>query len=204
METLSVWWSGLIPLNQWFFIAAAFFSVFFVWQLVMSLAGIGGGDSGLDSHAEAAWEHHTPDDAQQTDIAFKLLSVRSILAFFTLFTWAGALYMSRQVSVVISLLYALAWGAAAMLAVSALMYLLRHMADTGTIQIDSCVGKPGTVYLDIPAGGEGEVRTLCSGVMTHLKARAEGGAAVKAGTPVRVVRTLGPNTIEVKREDSAS
>lgn len=198
METFGAWWSALAPLNQWFFIAAAFFSVFLIWQLIASIIGLGGGEFVVDSHADAAWEHHSPDDALQTVIAFKLFSVRSILAFFTLFTWAGGLYMSRGVALSSALLYAILWGAVAMVVVSGMLYLLRHLTDTGTMKIATCVGQTGTVYLDIPAGGDGEVRVMCSGVMTHLKARTADGSAIKAGAAVQILKTTGPNSVEVQ------
>lgn len=203
METFSAWWSALAPLNQWFFIAAAFFSVFLIWQLIVSIGGLGGGEVVLDSHADAAWEHQSPDDAQQTVLAFKLFSVRSILAFFTLFTWAGGLYMSRGVALLPALLYSMLWGVVAMVVVSAMLYMLRHLADTGTMKIDTSVGQTGTVYLDIPAGGDGEVRVMCSGVMTHLKARTADGAGIKAGATVRILKTTGPNSVEVQLTGAA-
>jgi hypothetical protein len=204
VESFNTWWSALTPLNHWFFIAAAFFSVFLIWQLIMSLAGLGGGETVLDSHAEAAWEHHSPDDAAQTVVAFKLLSVRSILAFFTLFSWGGGLYMSRGVTVLPSLLYAVLWGVAAMLIVSGMMYMLRHLTDTGTMQVGSCLGRTAAVYLNIPAGGDGEVRVMCSGTMTHLKARMADGSAVKAGTNVKIAKITGPNSVEVQLVETAS
>jgi len=198
MESFNVWWQGLASLNQWFFVAAFFFSVFFLWQLVMAIIGLGGGDATLDTHVEPTTGHDSPTDASETITAFKLLSVRSILAFCTLFSWAGALYMDNQVPVSRSLLYAFAWGIAAMLIVSWILHMLRRMTETGNVKIEACVGADGTVYLDIPAGGQGEVRVLCSGVMTHFKARAAGGTAMKSGTPVRVTKIAGPNIIEVE------
>ena len=204
METYNAWWGGLTTLNQWFFIAAAFFSVIFGWQLIMALMGLGGHDGDVDSHVEDSGEHQTPGDAEQTVMAFKLLSVRSILSFFTLFTWAGALYMSRGVSVSLSLAYALAWGIAAMVLVSLLFYMMRRLAETGNIKVSSTVGALGAVYLDIPANGTGEVRVLCSGVMTHFKARVAGGAPLKTGTQVKVARALDGTMIEVAPVDSAT
>jgi membrane protein implicated in regulation of membrane protease activity len=120
------------------------------------------------------------------------------VAFFTLFSWAGALYMNQGLTVVRSLSYALIWGLVAMFIVSYFFHFLQRMTETGNQRIGTCVGNVGMVYLDIPAGGQGEIRMPCSGVMTHFKARVANGAAVRAGTPVRVTRVLGPNLIEVE------
>jgi hypothetical protein len=198
MEAITAWWSGLYVLNQAFYMAATFFSVFFLAQLAMALIGLGGADTDLDTHVEPMAVHDTPTDAGDSVLTFKLLSVRSIVAFFTLFSWAGALYMNQGLTVTRSLSYALVWGLAAMFVVSYIFHLLRRMTETGNQRITTCVGNFGMVYLDIPAGGQGEIRMPCSGVMTHFKARVAGGAAVKAGTAVRVTRVIGPNFVEVE------
>lgn len=197
METLTAWWGSLQPLNQWFYVAAAFFSVFFLWQLVAAIAGLSGGGD-LDSSAAPDWDHQTPHDATDSVATFKLVSVRSIVAFFTLFTWGGALYLNLQVPASRAVTYALLWGIAAMVLVSLALHMLRRMSAAGNIQPATCIGQTGTVYLDIPAGGEGEVRMLCSGVMTHFKARVAGGAAARAGAQVRVLRVSGANSLEVE------
>jgi hypothetical protein len=77
------------------------------------------------------------------------------------------------------------------------------MTETGNIQISSCVGNTGTVYLDIPADGDGEIRVLCSGIMTHIKARLQSGKSAKAGTIVKVIKVSGPNSVEVEINDSS-
>lgn len=198
METWTVWWQGLSPLTHWFFGGAFFFSFFFIMQFIMSLIGLAGGDVPLDTHVDASWEHSTPTDAGDTMAAFKLLSVHSILAFLTLFSWGGALYMSHGCPVAWSLAYAFLWGAAALLIVSSLLYAMRRLTSSGNLNLESCVGTEGTVHLDIPVNGTGEVRILCGNATTHFKARAAGGVAIQAGAPVRVVRVAGLNTIEVE------
>jgi hypothetical protein len=204
METFITFWNGLRPLNQWFFMGAACFSIIFLWQMIMTVIGLGSSDTDLDTHVDSTGHHDTPTDAQDTVLEFKLLSVRSIIAFATLFTWAGALYMNNNCSVPISLCYSFAWGIAAMVLVSLLIYGMRRMTETGNIQISSCVGNTGTVYLDIPAGGDGEIRILCSGIMTHIKARLSGGKSAKAGTIVKVIKVSGPNSVEVEIDNSST
>jgi len=202
MESFTAWWSGLQPLNQWFFIGAAFFSVFFAWQVIMAFLGLGAGTD-LDAHVDTM-HHDSPGDADDSAVAFKLLSVRSVVAFFTLFTWAGALYMSRGIATASCLGYSLLWGFGAMLLISLLVYGMRRMTETGNIRISSCVGVTGSVYLDIPADGNGEIRVLCSGVLTHLKARSANGTPAKAGAAVKVTKVTGPNSVEVEIEHSTT
>ena len=201
MDTLAQWWYGLGGLNQWFYMAAAFFSVIFLWQMIMALTGLSGvGGPDIDTHVESGWEHDAPADAHDTLVAFKLVSVRSVLAFFTLFSWAGALYLGRHLSVVRALAYALLWGLLALALVSLLLNFMRRLTESGNPRVQTAVGAAAMVYLDIPANGTGEIRVLVSSVMTHLKARATEGAALKAGTAVRVTRMLAPDIVEVTPE----
>jgi membrane protein implicated in regulation of membrane protease activity len=199
---------------------------------VLGLAGQGGHtavdlktdvDAGADFHAgaDAHFDTDVPHGADlhvapgdQVDAAdmtihtidtvasFKLLSIRSIIAFGMLFAWAGALYLMDSVAVPQAMLYALAWGLAGMLVVSALFYLMRRMTETGNIRLATCVGQPGTVYMDIPADGAGKVRTLVSGTVSFVPARAAGGAALKSGTPITVRRLLDATTVEVEKADT--
>jgi membrane protein implicated in regulation of membrane protease activity len=203
METFSAFWQGLQPLNQWLFIAAAFFGVLLLWQIVMAFIGLGAGAE-LDAHVESTAHHDSPGDADSSVVAFKLLSITSIVAFFTLFTWGGALYMSKGVPPTLALGYGVLWGVGAMFLVSLLLYGMRRMTETGNIRISTAVGSSGNVYLDIPAGGDGEIRVLCSGVVTHLKARSSDGAAIKAGTSVKVIKVTGANSVEVQVDNSSS
>ncbi len=221
MAEWSDWWHGLSTLNQWFFNGAAFFTVLFLWQMIGSLlgmisvhdadighpdAGAGGfdhGDAGAGHAAGVPADHgdssHTGEHPTTETVAdFKLLTVRSILAFCTLFCWAGGLYLTNRTPIPWSVCYALLWGLAGMLSVAAALYTLQRMVETGTPNIATCVGTRGVIYLDIPEGGQGEARVLVSGAISCVKARAAQGRGIRAGTPVRVVRALGSTTIEVE------
>jgi hypothetical protein len=133
-------------------------------------------------------------------VAFELLSFRSILAFFTLFTWYTALTLARTGGKELfwAISVGLLWGLAGMFSVALLFYLMRKLGETGTSRMETCVGTPGTVYADIPAQGTGQVRCLVSGVVTFVKARAAGGAALTAGTPVKILDQLDDTTVEVE------
>ena len=91
-----------------------------------------------------------------------------------------------------------------------LLNWFRRLTESGTKRLVSCVGRRGTVYLDIPAEGYGEIRVTVSGVMSHVKARGKEGVKINAGMPARVLRMLDSATVEVEpvdktkpKEDSA-
>jgi hypothetical protein len=205
---------------------AAFFSVLFLWQLVSTLlGGIGGTEhieaGGTDVHADMGAAGHDigGHDAAGHDVAghaghggheagtavesvatFKLLSVRSVTAFGLLFGWAGVLYSrGTEPGPNLTLAYSVLWGVVGMLIVSGIFYFLMRMTETGTRRLATALGQPATVYMDIPAGGAGQIRVMISGAVSFVSARVAGGEALKAGAPVIVKRIIGPNTVEVEK-----
>jgi hypothetical protein len=231
-------WNTLDFVTQVFFAFAVFFGLLFVWQLVMSVFGLGGhgdvgtghdlgsvgghdiGHGGSVGHAGSAGTHlphgghpgvtsHVthPQNILHADdgmVSFQLLSFRSLLAFFTLFTWYTAMmlatHQNREGSSTLfwAIFFGILWGLAGMFAVALVFFLLRKLGETGTSRLETCVGTPATVYADIPEGGMGQVRCTVSGVVTFVKARAAGGKAVKAGTPVQILLKIDDTTVEVE------
>ena len=208
------WWNGLELLNKVFYGAAGFFTLLFAWQFIASLIGLAGGDMDVETGVEAGVdsdidvgdggmdlddiEAHSIEDAAESTMAFRVLSVRAVLAFFTLFTWAGALYLNAEKEIGQALVLATVWGLAAWVVVAVLLHWLRRLAESGNPSLATCVGGRGSVYMDIPPGGQGQVRVAVSGVVSMVRARAAGGDEVKAGTPVQVIRQLDGSTVEVR------
>ena len=202
---MNEWWNSLDSLNQWFYGTAVFFSVIFLWQFISSLIGLGGeADVDVDADIDAEGldlddiEAHSLEEAGQSAAAFKVLSLRAILAFCTMFTWAGAMYLNTGLSVDRSILYALLWGCGGWVVVVLLVNWMRKLAETGTPQLATCVGDNGVVYLDVPDGGRGEIRVMVSGAMAHVRARSADGKAISAGAAIRVVRLADHTTVEVE------
>lgn len=208
---MTAWWDSLTVVTRGFFCAAAFFSVIFIWQLIAALIGLddeGGDDvadsTDFDTDADVDidtdldnFEAGADADSSATVVAFKLLSVRALITFGTLFTWGSALYLSRGEGLGRAMGISSIWGLAGMGSVALLLSLLPKLAHTGTKRIGSALGAHGTVYLDIPEEGQGEVRVAVSNVISFVKARARKGGEIKAGTPVVVTRILGQTTVEV-------
>ena len=201
------WWNTLTGMNQVFFGLAVFFSVLFIWQLLAALLGLADdGDADFDhgGDADGAGDHYDhAADVADTAASFRLVSLRTIITFFTLFTWGSALYLSQQEPPATAMGLAVIWGLAGMLVVGAVFYWMAKLGETGTADLGSAVGTAGTVYVDIAeGGGTGEVRVTVSGVVTYVNARSADGRGLKAGAPVRVLRRLGQNVVEVEPIDS--
>jgi len=215
---MTAWWQGLDAVTRGFFGAAAFFSVLFVWQMIAAFLGMMGGaadtdadvDTDMDAdadidgmdvdHADGFDSHdaQVEHDADATAVSFTLISVRSVITFFTLFTWGTALYLTNQKTLSSAMGTSALWGLAGMGLIAWAVYGLRKLAATGTRDLRSAVGSSGSVYLDIPENGWGEVRVSVDGVVSYVKARSTDGKPLKTGTPVCVVRSIGQTRLEVE------
>ncbi|MGI6377129.1 MAG: NfeD family protein [Anaerolineae bacterium] len=196
------WWSSLPALAQAFVAAALFFSIVFLWQFVAALSGVGGdGGHSIDAahQFEVGSTPHTDliSDAHGLDV-FRLLSIRSLLAFALLFSWAGALYLGQGLAVGAALGRALLWGLAGMVVVGAFFWMLPRLTEEGTGRAHSAVGQSGEVYIAIPAGGTGQVRVLLGGQVRFVKARSVDGAALAVGCAVKVVGVADGATLLVQ------
>ena len=134
---MHAWWGGLSALNRGFFCAAVFFGVLSVWQLLATLMGL---DSDDVMDGDVTVDDVAGGDAAETMGAFKLLSIRSVIAFFTLFSWGGALYLADGRSVRAAFGLGGLWGVAGMAVVALLLYALPKLAHTGTLDIATAVG----------------------------------------------------------------
>ncbi len=195
------WWAGLSGITQFFYGMAAFFSVFFLWQIIAAFMGLDG-DSDVDVGDDVDFD--APDEIDYDDVvesaqAFKILSLRSIVTFFTLFSWGSALYTADGVLPGKAMGIASIWGLVGMFAIAFIFWGMGKLTETGTKDVATSKGKIATVYLDIPAGGFGEVKTAVSGAVEHIKAKSVNGEALPAGTQVRIVQVVGQTLVGVEK-----
>ncbi len=193
------WWAGLTGIVQFFYGMAAFFSVFFLWQMIGAFMGLDGDSMDMGGDVTDIPDDMDFEDVMESSEAFKVLSLRSIITFFTLFSWGGALYMSDGVPSGKAMGIASIWGLVGMLAIAGIFYFMGKMSETGTKDVATAKGKIATVYLDIPAAGFGEIKTSVSGAVEHIKAKSVNGEALPAGTQVCVVQIISQSLVGVEK-----
>lgn len=119
-------------------------TLLFVFRLMMSLIFGLDGDADLDG---TDIEHGT---------GFALFSVLSIIGFFMGAGWAGlAARLEWGLGNGVSALIAGGFGFFLMLLSSGLMFFANKLNHNVTYDLKDAVGRTGTVYLTIPARGEG-------------------------------------------------
>lgn len=181
-----------------------------VCQFLMSLAGLGhafgdvdgGHDVGHDGLHDAGHDtDHATDDhhSHGSSWMFGVLTFRTVVAALTFFGLAGLAAEESELGPESTLLIALAAGAAALYGVHWLMQSLSRLRADGTARVERSVGRPGKVYLRIPASmqGIGKV-TVNLGDRTVEYQAVTAGDALPTGASVVVKAVVSSEIVEVK------
>lgn len=179
------WWNALDSFEKIIWTIALIFSLLFLVQTIMSF--VGGDSSDTDSIGDS-------DEAIGEDegVGSQYFTIKNLIAFFTMFGWAGVAAYSSGYGKGISILIALLAG----LAMVALMILLLRnvgrLKESGTMEISNAVGKLGETYLPIPGknDGTGKVRITIQNSLHEIKAITEDEVTIPTGKMVRVLRIL--------------
>ncbi len=193
------WWTDLAPLVKTFYSIATFFTILFLWQFIMAMLGMTAEndvDADADGDFDADADGHDADVDDAT-VAFKLLSLRSIIAFGMLFGWAAGMYLQNGAAMLNAILLGMGWGVAGMLIVAGGFYAMKKLTETGTATLASAVGNQGVVTLNIPADGVGKVRIMVGNQLQHVTARSASGESIDAGTAIIATRVAGHDTLIV-------
>jgi hypothetical protein len=213
------------PGNMIYFGMAVFGTTLFVLKLILSLIG-GHGDldgGGLDvggdvSHIDFADAHgdlghgevsggdaHVEHDGATvhpgSGAAFRLLSVQSILALLMGMGWAGlAARVEWHFSALPALVVAGQFGFAMMLLSAFLSYQIRRLDREIVVDLRTCIGTVGRVYLTVPASGQGkgQIEVTVSGRRRILPA-VSAGEAIPAFVPATVLRIEADGALLVEK-----
>jgi hypothetical protein len=189
LAVINDWWGSLGGAEQLFWGIAIIFSVLFIIQFVLSLIGFD-----LDHDVDV---DHGGDFSLDTD--FTLLSIRTIIAFFTFFGWAGVIVLNSGGSVLQAAIFGGLSGLAAMALVAYLLYLFSKISESGNYDIENALYNTGEVYLTIPEKqvGKGKIHVKIEGTLREMDAVTH-GKALPTGTQIRVVDILSENTLLVE------
>ena len=201
LESLSV-------LQQIFLLCAVIGSTVFLFRVLMMLIS-GFGDTDMDTahDADAGIDSDMDADAHlegfghaDADASFHLLSIQGVTGFFMMFGLVG-LAMSKQSAFgdTVSVAGATGAGVLMMFIIAKVVSALKRLQSSGTIDMRNAIGQQGSVYLTIPAGGQGKVQVV---VQEHLKifeAVAENKQEIKTGQNVDVVSIVSNSILVVKQ-----
>ena len=165
-------------------------SAIFAITAIAALFGMGGAESGdIDVDMDGEIDIVHPDSGI---FDFKLISFRSILAFIAMFGWGGVVFGENGWK---GFCIAIGCGLVTMVITAYLIMSILKLQQSGTRANASLVGKKGSVYLAIPAGGRGKV-ILDLGDSTR-EITASSDVALEKGTPV-ITTALNAEVFSVK------
>lgn len=187
------WWGALSNTQQIFWTIAIVFSVLLLIQLVLSMIGLEFDDADVSIGTSAE------DGGAELGGDFSLISVRSIIAFFTLFGWAGVMLLNAGKTILMTVLLSSLAGFIAMISVAYLLYLLSKLGESGNVDLTDAIFQTAEVYLSIPPAksGQGKVHIEIQGALKELDAITEGNG-LPTGANVRILEILDDNLLLVE------
>ena len=195
---MAVWWESLSALQRVFTYFALPATFILIIQTVLILFGIGGHDmdtGGLDMDDSDAGGF----DVDGGSGGLALLSIRGIVAFFSVGGWAGIVVAGLVASVLLSVTAAMIAGTCALYGVALLFKWASKLQSAGNISLKYAVGKTAKIYITVPGGkrGYGKVLLTFQGRFTECDAVSDTPSDLRAGTLVRVVGIEDEDTLIV-------
>ena len=182
-----------ISLSSVYWGLAIFGSIFFGISCVLAILGVGGLDDGMDIDADGV----PLDHVDHGFLDFNLFSIRSILAFLTVFGWGGVMWGEHGLWGFIG---AFAAGLATMFLTALVIWGLMKLQSSGTISSKKFIGRTGLVYLSIPGGrtDPGKITVRLNGATHELKAVAD--ESIPTGSTVLVTEQLSDSLFLVQKK----
>jgi membrane protein implicated in regulation of membrane protease activity len=189
----STWWAALTFFHKIYWIIALPFSLIFVIQLVMSFF-IGDTDHDMSGHADVSVDH-------DTGIPFQFITLKNLVAFFTILGWSGLACLNASLGHWETILISVAAGLLMMVIMASIFYFMSKLTESGNMNIENALNKTGTAYLPIPAArtGMGKVQLKVQSSTHELDAITDDTEDIKTGTSVIVTEILGNHVLLVKR-----
>ena len=190
------WLKNLTVLEHVFLWLGVAATAFLILQIIM-LCFSSFGDSDIDGDGDI--------DAD-TDAGVTIFTVKSITAFFAVGCWAGLLCAALVEDNLkwVSIIVAVAAGAAALVGVAFAMYGMKKLQCNGALQMDKMEGKIATVYVGIPASraGRGKITLTAQGKFIELDAVTDEAEKLSVDEVVNIVKMDGDCAVVMRAQPS--
>lgn len=185
-------WQSLELIEKIYWCIAIPFSVLFLIQIILTFFGGDIDDIEADGDSDVSIEH-------DTGIEFQFITLKNLVAFFTIFGWAGVACLDSGLGIGKTLIISFLSGFVMMTIMASIVYFMGKLTDSGTLNLNNAVGRTGSVYLTIPAkrNGLGKVQIKVQGLQT-LDAMTDNEEDIKTGAVVDVIKILNNEILVVK------
>ncbi len=189
-------WSEITLFEQIFWLITIPSTVIFLILLVITIFGAET-DSGLDVNTDV-----DTSLADSDAIPFQFLSLKNIVAFFTVFGWSGIGFIHAGLAQWLVILLAFTCGLLMMILMATLFYFMSKLAESGTLKMGNAIGKMGEVYLVIPANraGMGKVQLNVQGSLRTLDAITDEPENIPTSAIIQVLDVIDDQILLVKKQ----
>jgi len=189
-------WSEIGIFEQVFWVIAIPATVIFLILLILTVIGAET-DAGVDATTDV--------DATIADgdiIPFQFLSLKNIVAFFTVFGWSGIGFINAGLETWLVILLSFACGFLMMVLMATLFYMMSKLAESGTLKMGNAIGKLGEVYLVVPGnrGGMGKVQLNVQGSLRTLDAITDDQENIPTSSIIQVLDVIDDQILLVKKQ----
>lgn len=167
--------------------------------LIMLIITIFVGDSDMDAGGDADGDVNADDG-----IGFQFMSVKNMVAFFTILGWSGIFCVKSGLQPGLSIGIAIGCGLLMMVIMASIYYFMGKLQDSGTLEMKNAISKTGEVYLIIPAkrNGMGKVQIKVQGALRTLDAMTDDEEGIKTGALIDVIDVKDNNILIVKKSSN--
>jgi len=189
---MSEWWDSLLGIEKLFYFMAIPGTFLLILQTFGTLFGLFDNDIDMEADSDISAE------GEASTVRF--ISVRTIVAFLTMFGWTGivVLNINPEISILLLIIIATGVGLITSLSIAYLFLCLSKLQSSGNISYKNAINNVGEVYLAIPekGNGAGKVHILIQGRFREVNAITN-KEEIKKGAKVRVVDVMDDNTFIV-------
>lgn len=138
------------------------------------------------------------DDLSSEGNAFlQIISLRNIVIFMACFSWTNFLIKNNGLNSGIALTSGVIIGSVAIILNLLLLKFISSLSENGRFDISDITGAEGTVYTPVSSEKPGIIQVHYGGGIHELKAISK--QELKSHTPVRVIRILSNDIVEVDK-----
>lgn len=187
-------WSEIGIFEQVFWGITIPATVIFIVLLVLTIFG-GDADADVDTDIDA-------DIESGDSIPFQFISLKNIVAFFTIFGWSGIGFINMGLDPFVVISLATLCGLLMVVVMATLFYFMSQLAESGTLKMNNAIGKLGEVYLVIPAkrGGMGKVQLNVQGSVRTLDAITDDEKTIPTSSIIQVLNVIDDHILLVKKQ----
>lgn len=218
---MTEWWEGLSTVLKVLYCVAIPSTLILLLQTLLAVFGMHDGGagtdisdtSGIDFHGDIHIPHdigghdfaadHYIDGGNPGDFgAMRMFTLQTIVAFLTTFSWTTIVCLHGGMPNWLGFVIGFAIGAIVMITLAKIVQLSARLAENGTLDLRNTLGMSASVYIPVPAKGQGfgKVTVTVQGQFRELSAVSNDDQPFPTGTQVRITDLRG-DTVVVERED---